>query len=72
MDSAQNLLAPQTAPESAPFLVEDLCRMLSSYLEQEQVAEVYRAYLFSARAHEGQQRVSGEPYISHPLATAKG
>ncbi len=71
MDSAQNLLAPQTAPESAPFLVEDLCRMLSSYLEQEQVAEVYRAYLFSARAHEGQQRVSGEPYISHPLAVAK-
>lgn len=69
MDSAQNLPIPQAVP--APFVVEDLCCMLATYLEPDQVAEVYRAYLFGARAHEGQQRVSGEPYISHPLAVAK-
>ncbi len=45
--------------------------MLEQYLEPAQVAEVYRAYLFSAEAHEGQQRMSGEPYIFHPLEVAR-
>jgi GTP pyrophosphokinase len=31
---------------------------------------VRRAYEFSARAHEGQTRRSGEPYLHHPLAVA--
>jgi len=34
------------------------------------VADVYRAYLFSAEAHEGQSRRSGEPYIFHPVEVA--
>ncbi|MEW6387965.1 MAG: bifunctional (p)ppGpp synthetase/guanosine-3',5'-bis(diphosphate) 3'-pyrophosphohydrolase [Thermodesulfobacteriota bacterium] len=29
-----------------------------------------KAYVFSARAHEGQMRLSGEPYLSHPLEVA--
>ena len=29
-----------------------------------------RAYAFSARSHKGQQRASGEPYLSHPLEVA--
>ena len=45
--------------------------MLEQYLEPDQVREVYRAYLFGAEAHDGQRRVSGEPYITHPLAVAK-
>ncbi len=53
------------------FLVSDLCELLESYLEPHQVAEVYRAYLFGAEAHDGQHRLSGEPYIYHPLAVAK-
>ncbi len=53
------------------FLISDLCAMLESYLDKEQVAEVYRAYLFGAEAHEGQRRKSGEPYIYHPLAVAR-
>jgi len=53
------------------FLISDLCRMLESYLESDQVQEVYRAYLFSAEAHEGQHRMSGEPYIYHPVAAAR-
>jgi len=35
------------------------------------VADVYRAYLFSAEAHEGQHRRSGEPYIFHPIEVAR-
>jgi guanosine-3',5'-bis(diphosphate) 3'-pyrophosphohydrolase len=30
-----------------------------------------RAYRFSASSHDGQQRASGEPYLSHPLAVAR-
>ena len=44
--------------------------MLEGYLEPDQIAEVYRAYLFGAEAHDGQSRASGEPYIYHPLAVA--
>ncbi|MDM8525886.1 bifunctional (p)ppGpp synthetase/guanosine-3',5'-bis(diphosphate) 3'-pyrophosphohydrolase [Desulfococcaceae bacterium HSG8] len=32
---------------------------------------VERAYIYSARVHDGQIRLSGEPYLSHPLAVAK-
>lgn len=28
---------------------------------------IERAYIFSARVHDGQVRLSGEPYLSHPL-----
>jgi len=52
------------------FRVSHLSELLESYLEPEQVRDVYRAYLFGAEAHDGQQRMSGEPYITHPLAVA--
>ncbi len=53
------------------FLISDLCDLIAQYMDQEQVKEVYRAYLFGAQAHEGQLRVSGEPYIYHPIAVAR-
>ena len=59
------------APGDARFLISDLCGYLESYLTHEQVREVYRAYLFGAEAHEGQNRLSGEPYIYHPVAVAR-
>lgn len=31
---------------------------------------IWRAYAFAARRHRGQTRVSGEPYLSHPLEVA--
>jgi RelA/SpoT family (p)ppGpp synthetase len=52
-------------------LISDLCSYLESYLPAEQIREVYRAYLYSAEAHEGQKRKSGEPYIFHPVAVAR-
>ena len=53
------------------FLIHDLCELLEAYLDSDQVKEVYRAYLFGAEAHDGQTRMSGEPYIYHPLAVAR-
>ncbi len=31
---------------------------------------IKKAYVFSAKVHEGQMRLSGEPYLSHPLEVA--
>lgn len=53
------------------FQFADLREQLASYLTQKQVAEISSAYLFAAKAHEGQQRSSGEPYISHPIEVAR-
>jgi guanosine-3',5'-bis(diphosphate) 3'-pyrophosphohydrolase len=55
-------------------LAEDLehfLAQLSGYLKPEDVAQVSAAYQFSANAHRGQFRSSGDPYISHPLAVAE-
>ncbi len=59
-----------TVADSEELLIDDFCRELESYLEPDQVQEVRRAYLFGAEAHAGQKRLSGEPYIQHPLAVA--
>jgi RelA/SpoT family (p)ppGpp synthetase len=65
-------IAPDLDPPDKPrYLISDLCAYLEAYLPSDQIAEVYRAYLFSADAHEGQRRKSGEPYIYHPVAVAR-
>ena len=51
--------------------VFQLCNELETYLDSKQVEEVYQAYLVGSEAHEGQSRVSGEPYISHPVEVAR-
>ena len=58
-------------PVKHVFLISDLCTLLETYTGKEQVKEVYDAYLFGAEAHAGQTRMSGEPYIYHPLAVAR-
>jgi len=52
------------------YQVSDLTNVMSSYLDPHQIDRVLQAYQFSAKAHEGQQRISGEPYIHHPLEVA--
>ncbi len=54
--------------------VEELYRTLEEKVRarrpNEDLSALDGAYRFAARAHEGQTRESGEPYISHPLAIA--
>ena len=50
--------------------INELSKTIGTYLQPEQVNKVQLAYQFSAEAHEGQKRVSGEPYIHHPLEVA--
>ncbi|MHB1619479.1 MAG: RelA/SpoT family protein [Sulfuricella sp.] len=49
--------------------VSDLTSRLT-YLKPEDTAQIEAAFQLSDAAHTGQFRVSGEPYISHPLAVA--
>jgi len=49
---------------------ERLKSKLATYLKPEDIGRIEAAYHFSANAHEGQFRISGEPYISHPVAVA--
>jgi GTP pyrophosphokinase len=49
---------------------EELIGKAKEYLPPEKLAFVQKAYEFARRAHEGQMRLSGDPYIEHPLQTA--
>ena len=48
-----------------------LTKNLGKYLDQDQLEQVKKAYFFAANAHSGQFRVSGDPYVTHPLAVAE-
>ncbi|OGB95214.1 MAG: GTP pyrophosphokinase [candidate division NC10 bacterium RIFCSPLOWO2_12_FULL_66_18] len=47
--------------------IEGILEKVHEYNPQADVDPVMRAYVFAAKAHKGQERISGEPYLSHPL-----
>jgi len=51
--------------------VDGLCKLLQRRFDENQIVEVRAAFDLAEQAHTGQSRVSGEPYISHPLAVAR-
>jgi GTP pyrophosphokinase len=50
--------------------VNDIIDKISEYHPEADLGLIERAYIYSARVHEGQVRLSGEPYLSHPLEVA--
>ena len=52
-------------------VLERILRALRQTNPRADVAVVEQAYRTAKRAHEGQTRKSGEPYITHPLAVAE-
>ena len=50
--------------------IDDLCLVLNTYLSHKEVESVKLAYKVASKAHDGQFRKSGEPYIHHPLSVA--
>ncbi|HEX3203614.1 MAG TPA: HD domain-containing protein, partial [Nitrospiraceae bacterium] len=50
--------------------IDQLIKRLQGYNPDAETEMVRRAYDFSAKAHAGQTRQSGEPYLQHPLAVA--
>ncbi len=50
--------------------IDDLIEAIRTYYPNADFDFLRRAYEFSEKAHQGQIRRSGEPYISHPLGVA--
>ncbi len=69
MDYASSLLGLLPGGRRTPGLKE-LLSSVETYLPAEQVKRIKEAAEFGASAHKGQKRLSGEPYIAHPVAAA--
>jgi GTP diphosphokinase / guanosine-3',5'-bis(diphosphate) 3'-diphosphatase len=69
MDYASSLLGLLPGGRRTPGLKE-LLTAVGSYLPTEQVSRIREAAEFGASAHRGQKRLSGEPFIAHPVAAA--
>lgn len=53
-------------------LFDDIKKILiEQNREPEEIEQIEKAYLFAKRLHEGQYRISEEPYIIHPVEVAK-
>lgn len=56
--------------EKVPKTVDELVEKIREFNPTADLDFIRRAYDFSEKAHSGQIRRSGEPYISHPLGVA--
>lgn len=50
--------------------IEHLLEKASAYMKEQDLIRIQEAYVFAEKAHHGQVRKSGEPYILHPVAVA--
>ncbi|MGD2126302.1 MAG: bifunctional (p)ppGpp synthetase/guanosine-3',5'-bis(diphosphate) 3'-pyrophosphohydrolase [Desulfobacteraceae bacterium] len=50
--------------------LNDITSQILSYHPKADINLVEKAYVYSAKVHQGQVRLSGEPYLSHPLEVA--
>ena len=50
--------------------LNDILDKIHSYSPDADTSLVEKAYVYSAKVHAGQTRLSGEPYLTHPLAVA--
>ena len=47
--------------------INDILDKVQSYLPASDLEMIEKAYIFSASVHQGQVRLSGEPYLTHPM-----
>ncbi|MBX7147733.1 bifunctional (p)ppGpp synthetase/guanosine-3',5'-bis(diphosphate) 3'-pyrophosphohydrolase [bacterium] len=59
---------PQTA--TLPIKLDDIVSKVRQYNDRANIDIINKAYVFTAKAHEGQMRKSGHPYVIHPLEVA--
>ena len=50
--------------------LNDILEKMSRYLPGADFSLIEKAYVFSAKVHQGQVRLSGETYLTHPLEVA--
>ncbi|KRC62903.1 GTP pyrophosphokinase [Agromyces sp. Root81] len=65
-------LVPRIFSKAQPSgAVDTLMRTVRMHHPKADLSLIERAYTVAERAHEGQKRKSGEPYITHPIAVAQ-
>jgi GTP pyrophosphokinase len=50
--------------------ITDILDKAQSYLPVDELEMIEKAYIYSATVHQGQVRLSGEPYLTHPMEVA--
>lgn len=50
--------------------INDIIDKAQTYLPPEDLEMIKKAYIYSASVHQGQVRLSGEPYLTHPMEVA--
>lgn len=50
--------------------ITDILDKTQSYLSASELEMIEKAYIYSATVHQGQVRLSGEPYLTHPMEVA--
>lgn len=85
MHSKKHPMKHKTVPKSSKLLLAEpiigdasvssafaeLTQALALYLSPAHIEVITQAFYLAHQAHAGQSRISGEPYISHPIAVAK-
>lgn len=66
-DASVKLMEDFTSPE---VLYQELIKSVRKYHPSDDISMIEKAYQVAYKAHEGQCRKSGEPYIIHPLCVA--
>lgn len=58
-------------PEEKAYTIDDLINKAKTYIKSDEEIElIKKAYLFAAKVHAGQLRLTGDAYILHPLNVA--
>lgn len=69
-----SILAPDKLPkaqnQNTDELVDKIIEMVKDYSPKANTDMIYIAYRLAKAAHNGQKRMSGEPYIEHPVQVA--
>ena len=63
-------IAPSPSPDPVEALYLDLETKIRGYRPKDDLAPLDKAFRFARQWHEGQMRVSGEPYMVHPVRVA--
>ena len=50
--------------------INDILDKAQVYLAPDELEMIQKAYIYSATVHQGQVRLSGEPYLTHPMEVA--
>ena len=73
-ESEENMeLVPETEEQGPDFSIFQPLKdmLLAQHRPEKDIQEIEDAYVFAAKLHAGQYRISEEPYIVHPVEVAK-